>query len=538
MKHESNPIGMIYGKTTPSTVQAIQLVGAPNIGVGRLVRIPIPSFDSKDEINLLGRIASVWTQNRLLAHEDMMPKMTTKDLKEGITLENLGLAKEIAGWVGFSIIIIGIHKDGAFVRPRSPLSPGQIIHLADDNFVSSFFRKDQIINIGHLRDNYNVPAYLDYERLVTHHFSVLAMTGAGKSYTVGVILEELFLVDDLQLPILLIDPHSEYSSTSIPNKLSKQNLELAENIGNSIITFIPGSINNTVERRFEKRFKSRRVARAIKFHPAELETWQIKTLLKQYYGISEAQSAALDQGWDEIYMDAISGLPPTSIEELISKVIVRMGEKAHVGTKRALTNKLTALLKREYFTFDIKQSADVSNLIQRGQISILDLGGIEAFDQQALVGLLLRKLFELRKSGGTDKVKPFLTLIEEAHNFIPPGATASASKQIIARLAAEGRKFGVGLGIVSQRPSKVDSDILSQCNTHIVLRLMNPSDQHYIKSISEFMTEEDFEAIRGLATGECMIMGMAVPFTLLVNIKERRMTHGGFTPSLREELLL
>jgi len=536
MTLKNNPIGMIFGKTTPSKVQAIKLVGAQNIGIGRLVRIPIPSLDSDGEINLLGRIASVWTQNRLLAHEDMLPKMTAKDLDEGVTLDNLGLAKEIAGWVGFSIIIIGVHKEGAFVRPRSPLSPGQIIHLADDDFVSSFFRTDQIINIGNLRDNFKVPAYIDYERLVTHHFSVLAMTGAGKSYTVGVILEELFLVDDLQLPILLIDPHSEYSSTCIPNKDTKQNKEDAEKIGTSIVTYIPGNINNSIERRFEKRFNSKRFTMSIKFHPAELETWQIKTLLKQYYGISEAQSAALDKGWDEIYMDAVSGNPPTSLDALIKSVIDRMGDKAHVGTKRALTNKLTALLKRDYFTFDIGQSADVYQLIQKGQISILDLGGIEVFDQQALVGLVLRKLFELRKSSGTKKVKPFLTLIEEAHNFIPPGAAASASKAIIARVAAEGRKFGVGLGIVSQRPSKVDADILSQCNTHIIMRLMNPKDQSYVKSISEFMTEEDFEAIRGLATGECMIMGMAVPFTLLVNVKERRMTHGGFTPSLRDEL--
>ena len=110
------------------------------------------------------------------------------------------------------------------------------------------------------------------------------------------------------------------------------------------------------------------------------------------------------------------------------------------------------------------------------------------FDQQAIIGLILRKLYNLRKNG---KIPPFLTLIEEAHNFIPSGNIPSSSKATIAQIASEGRKFGMGLGVISQRPSKLDVNVLSQCNTHLILRLMNPKDQKFVRDISEYMTNED-----------------------------------------------
>ncbi len=525
IKNNLEPIGIVFGKTTPSLIQAVLLKDAGNVGIGQLVRIPFQENNTSKD--LLGRIVSVWTKNRLLDSENFVPHISKKDILTRNTIENLGIAKDIGGWTACSILIIGYQYNGVFVRPRTPLKPSTIIYRADDEFVSTLFKKERTINIGTLRDNSTVSALVDYEKLVTHHFSVLAMTGAGKSYTVGVILEELFLVDDLKLPILLIDPHSEYSSTAVPN----ENSEEAERIAKSVIVYVPGDIDHYIERKFEQKYGKRRATFSIKFHPAELETSQIKTLLKQYYGISEAQSVALDKGWDEIHSMALSGDYPKSESELLGIIT---GNIDHKGTKRALYNKLKALLHRPFFVFEDK-GTDLTELIERGQISILDFGGIESFDQQAILGLILRKLFEMRKKQNK-KIKPFLTIIEEAHNFIPPRNIPSASRSAIARIAAEGRKFGIGLGIISQRPSKLDPDVLSQCNTHIILRLMNPKDQSFVQSISEYMTAEDFEAIKGLATGEAMVLGYAVPFTILVKVKKRRMMHGGITPSLREEL--
>ena len=94
----------------------------------------------------------------------------------------------------------------------------------------------------------------------------------------------------------------------------------------------------------------------------------------------------------------------------------------------------------------------------------------------------------------------------------------------------------MGLCIVSQRPSKIDSDILSQCNTFFFGRLMNPKDQKFVTDISEFLTSDDLEEIKGLETGTTMVVGQAVRFSLLIKIRRRIMEHGGITPSIMEEL--
>src|SRR4029453_8346051 len=93
---------------------------------------------------------------------------------------------------------------------------------------------------------------------------------------------------------------------------------------------------------------------------------------------------------------------------------------------------------------------------------------------------------------------------EEGHNFAPAGAP-SLSRNIIKRIASEGRKFGVGFAIVSQRPSKLDPDVTSQCNTLIVMRLKNPDDQHFIARTSDMVSQADLDRLPSLSTGEALI---------------------------------
>ena len=83
--------------------------------------------------------------------------------------------------------------------------------------------------------------------------------------------------------------------------------------------------------------------------------------------------------------------------------------------------------------------------------------------------------------------RPVFIIYEEGHNFAPAGESA-ISKNIIKRIAAEGRKFGVGIAIVSQRPSKLDSDVTSQCNTIVAMRIKNPDDQRFIQKTSDYFS--------------------------------------------------
>lgn len=519
------PIGIVYGRTDPYSVKALKLREIPIIRIGQLVLLQEFRF-AKEKVkvaDILGRISWVTIDNKLLSTADLIPNISKKQVDDQTVMSNIQYAQTVASDTTFEIQIIGKFVGQKLIRPRAPIISGQFVYIADSDFLEKQIYRDNTIEIGNLRDNPEVKAQIDFNKLVSHHFSVLAMTGAGKSYTVGVIIEEL--IHKYKIPILIIDPHGEYAKTCVPEK---EDNEIAKSIADSVTIFVPGDLNPYIETRFEQKEEKRRPTRKFTLNPVDMELYQVKTLIKEYYGLSEAQSRELDENWDKVQFEK------DSIENIEDLIRVSCDDIKHEGTKKALKSKLKALLKRPYFDFGIDIQLD--SLIEKGHISILELNNLDSFDQQAVVGIVLRKLFESRKTRSQTRVKPFLVIIEEAHNFIPGGTSHSASKYIIARIASEGRKFGIGVGIVSQRPSRVDADVLSQCNTHFILRIMNPKDQNYVKNICEYMTDEDAKALRGQAQGETMAIGYATPFTLLVKVKERITKHGGITPDFLEEL--
>ena len=102
-------------------------------------------------------------------------------------------------------------------------------------------------------------------------------------------------------------------------------------------------------------------------------------------------------------------------------------------------------------------------------------------------------------------------------------------------IAAEGRKFGVGFGIISQRPSKLDPDVTSQCNTIITMRLKNPDDQRFITKTSDMLTKADIDELPALSTGEALIIGRSIPAPLLVKVGTKALVHGGQSPEVVKE---
>ncbi|MHA1352952.1 MAG: ATP-binding protein [Candidatus Heimdallarchaeaceae archaeon] len=517
------PIGIVYGKTDPFSVRVLKLRDTPIIKIGQLVLFQDFQNNNNEvkKADILGRITWVSIDNKLLSSTDLIPNISQSQVKDRIVMNNIKYAQSVASDTTFEVQLIGKFREQKLIRPRAPIIAGQLVFLADSKFLEEQLYRDNTIEIGILRDNPGVKALIDFNKLITHHFSVLAMTGAGKSYTVGVIIEEL--VSKYDVPILIIDPHGEYAKTAVANDVDD---DIAVEIANSVQVFVPGDIDSYIEQKFKKETGKKRPIQAFKLNPKDMELYQVKTLLKEYYGLSEAQSRELDENWDKI-----RDMEFSKVDQLVEEVCFDI---KHKGTKKALESKLKALLRKPYFQLGI--DIPLERLIAKGRISILELTNLDIFDQQAVIGIILRKLFESRKSRSQTRVKPFLTIIEEAHNFIPGGTTHSASKYILSRIASEGRKFGIGIGIVSQRPYRVDADVLSQCNTHFILRIMNPKDQNYVKNICEYMTEEDAKSLRGQAQGEVMVIGYATPFTLLVKVKKRRTMHGGITPDFIEEL--
>jgi len=160
-------------------------------------------------------------------------------------------------------------------------------------------------------------------------------------------------------------------------------------------------------------------------------------------------------------------------------------------------------------------------IIAPNRVSILYLGGYDHLTQTTIASIILEGLYEHR-ANLSNRIPPFLALIEEAHTFIPSsreGIGDVPSLETIRRLITEGRKFGTGLILITQRPSRVDETILSQCNSFLILRLVNPRDQNFVKQIMENLSEQDARMLPGFGPGQGIISGQAVRFPLLVRIK-------------------
>lgn len=164
---------------------------------------------------------------------------------------------------------------------------------------------------------------------------------------------------------------------------------------------------------------------------------------------------------------------------------------------------------------------DRQELVQYGQISVISLGGYTEDFQATIYSLIAEDLFDARVRGELSQRAFFL--LEEAHKFAPSKSGSSTSKEraitTSRQIAQEGRKFGVGLGLISQRPSRLDETTLSMCNSSIIMRMVNPADQSYVRRTVESLGEDEAEILPDLETGEAIFAGQFVNFPVLAKGK-------------------
>jgi len=555
MKDE--PIGIIIGTTNPYSLNFEVLrdekKAVKRIYRGQFVKIPFKSVDGSIEFEI-GRIVSVSRSNQLIT-EDIAPQIATMMGEGNIELSDFGFRRDLSESVIAEVEILGHRIGNELVRPRAPLIPGELIFKADTVFLKEQLRPqgEDFIKIGVLRDDLDVPVFINYEQLVSKHFAILAMTGGGKSYTCSVILEEI--VNEVGLPIVVFDPHGEYygflkanDRLEIQKSLKRLKtdeldpsliLEIGEKVSKTVKVFSPDKekLNKIKKKIMEKLELSQWVdVIDLKIQLGDLETYQIISLLEVMSDLSAAQRRLLEAAWGPIHDQAMKGefVSFDSIKSVIEDNSDMVRGRSPVNL---LIKKLEIFYK--YRPFFAKSPAEkrisISDLIKVDQVSVIDLSMIGLHDQQALGAILSTQILKGRIDG---EIPPTLVILEEAHRFAPSGHGINASLPTIRRIAQEGRKFFVGLGLISQRPSRIDSDVLSQCNTQIILRLTNPSDQNYVQKISEWVSIEDINEIRTLPPGEAFIFGPAVFLSLPAKIRPKATFHGGVTPNLKEELEL
>jgi len=375
---------------------------------------------------------------------------------------------------------LGVFSNGTQKRVTFPPSPGNDVYPIDESLLHNVLGLDvkSGLDIGKI-EFHNIDAKLNITRLFQKHLAILAMSGAGKSFLSSVLIEEILNRDRNSRPsIIVIDPHGEYGGFEQDEKY----------------------------RASTKVYDGEKVTIATN----GLSAYQLSVLQPK---ISSVQRRELGPVIRKLREEK----PSYNIQDLIDAVL--NSDIKDAKTKNVLASWLHEL---EYTgLFSNRDNPSVKDLAFQGNLSILDLSNIvDIKRKQIIVSYFAWKLFEARRQ---KKISPFVLFVEEAHQFAPQSEEQSAlSRGIIEQIAREGRKFNACLVLITQRPVGLATTALSQCNSHIIMRVSNPMDLDHIKESSEGITSGVLDSIPGLKVGEAYIVGEAVNYPILVNVRERK----------------
>ncbi|MFH1835917.1 MAG: ATP-binding protein [Methanobacteriota archaeon] len=454
--------------------------------------------------NVLGVVKEIMISNELLPDEfgrDL--RLTDMVLSEG--------EYPIA-----TVKVLGYEAEDGLETPRHGVYPGAKVSLAPDELIKRLLQQDlsKAAHIGSLSTRDSIPVHISINELISRHCAVLAMTGAGKSYTVGVLIEELL---EKKGSIIVFDPHGEYKELKMPGSETKVfgvdgdlkiRVEVSTLTSSDYANLIP-DITAT-----QRDLLDEIVSIASRFY----DKYDLKNVLDLLSVVYDMKNTGNSQnGAAEIF-------PPEIIKSVTKKV--------SLSTIGALMRRLRRLERMGVFNID---GTSLDMIVAPNQLSVINLSEADERISETIIAATTRNIFDARKrfvkdEGDGPRLEiPTFIVIEEAHNFAPRSMDERLilSRSILRKIAREGRKFGVGLCMVSQRPGKLDSDVLSQCNTQIIMKIMNPSDQEYIRQSVETVTEDIVRDLPSLSRGEAIVVGSAINLPVATKIRERKTKVGG-----------
>jgi hypothetical protein len=180
------------------------------------------------------------------------------------------------------------------------------------------------------------------------------------------------------------------------------------------------------------------------------------------------------------------------------------------------------------------QDVPMDDLLAPMTLSAVDLAGIDRKIADFVVTKIVREVWQQATRYGLSR--PVFLVLEEAHNFIPSGPEQGNAARWIKRIASEGRKFGIFLVLVTQRPYKVHQDTLSQCGSQVIMRLTNPEDQNAVRRASESISEDLLADLPGLNVGEAVVLGPLARVPVMVRVGRRESMEGGSDIDVVERL--
>lgn len=455
-----------------------------------------------------------------------------------------------------NIVLVGEQQGGSFTRgiSQSPTT-GDSVHLVtidDLNIIYGDYDEYKCIDVGNISISSSLEAKIDLNKLVSRHACILGSTGSGKSNAVGVVLGA---IEEKHFPnsrIILIDPHGEYNSVFKSNSvvfkthanIAKKEQELYIPFWalpfNELMGILGGSLSDANREYIRSKVVEAKKQCAEKFH-MEIEQEFITadspipfSIKKLWFQLDDFERQTFERARD-----------PNSLMKKIKegdpeKLISNKYPPASAGGGSPFLNQqakgilsfldnMRSKMKDSRFRFlfepgiytpdlEGKTRKGLNDLLKLwlgnlGKITILDFSDIPSEIMVSTSGSLLNIVYDALFWGQNlcigGKQQPALIVLEEAHNYLKSGASNIASRTV-QKIAKEGRKYGVGLLLVSQRPSELDETVLSQCGTMIALRMNNSQDRAYVQNAMQDELQSMADLLPSLRTGEAIISGEGV----------------------------
>ena len=374
-------------------------------------------------------------------------------------------------------------SDGETSRVEFPPAPGTNVYSAEVELISSALGLEREgIPIGFLRQLNTLRVHLAEAQLCRTHFSVLGRTGSGKSYLTKGLLKSI-----RGRNIVVFAPTDEYNEIAgeiNAQILSKDDLLLPLNSSYIASVFGLSLQEQILFERFMKKEESLTDKKRISNQEIAVG---ISSSIRA--GFQQTEQATLPgmKGDTERFttLERANRFPSTIVTKLMSKSVLFSQRPTQVPFPKS---------------------------------TIIDMSGLDQDSQEVIMMYALSNLLESYRNKEKRMDYPDLIIvIEEAHSFAPSIQTTACKNKII-QLAREGRKLGIALCLVSQRPRHFDQTVLSQCGTLFVFHTPHPEDVEHIFGVSPIYRRDLLDSVRELAVGECLVLGEAVKYPLLCSV--------------------
>ncbi|MDR6144582.1 hypothetical protein QE363_000375 [Sphingomonas sp. SORGH_AS870] len=386
--------------------------------------------------------------------------------------------------------------------------PGSTVHAVSVAELAAIHgqRHATTVRIGTVHPGRSVPAMLAVDALLGRHFAMLGSTGTGKSTATALILHRICALAPLG-HVVMIDPHGEYARAfsdrgeihDVGNLRMPYWLMTFEEHAEMLLSAGPAERQAEVDILARCLLAARMRNRAAAELPRVTIDTPIPYLLSDLTAAIAQEMGKLDRAGDTAPYQRLKA----RIEEVKGD-----SRYAFMFSGMLVADTMAAFLGR------ILRMPGGSR-----PISIIDLSGVPSEVTSVVVAMLARMIFDHAIWSRPEDRRPVLMVCEEAHRYIPAHAERhSAAGRILSRIAKEGRKYGVSLGLVTQRPSDLAEGVLSQCGTIIAMRLNNERDQAVVRAAMPEGGRGLLDTISALRNREAILCGEGVALPMRASL--------------------